>query len=288
AQDYLVKGSVDGRLLARSLRYATERKRAANTAQRLREAELRAEENDRLERGLLPRPLLRSHSLRCITLYDPGGEEALLGGDFFDVIELQDGIVRAMIGDVAGHGPDEAAFGIRLRVAWRTLVLAGVEPAATLSALQQVLVSERADPSLFATICELRIDPAGLWMEVVRAGHLAPFLFGGPDVARLEFPAGPPIGVVDSPVWPLERVALPEEWAVLLYTDGLVENVVRGDPARRRLGEDGLAELLSRCAADHQDIADIVDLTLGPLRQGARSAASDDVAIVALAPERRL
>ena len=63
AQDYLVKGRVDGELLARSIRYAVERQRAEDVQAQLRAANLTAEENARLERGLLPRPLVS----------DPGG-----------------------------------------------------------------------------------------------------------------------------------------------------------------------------------------------------------------------
>ena len=283
AQDYLVKGSVDGRDLVRSIRYAIERKRAANTTRRLREAELRAEENERLERGLLPRPLLRSSLLRCITLYRPGGEEALLGGDFFDVIELANKTVRAVIGDVAGHGPDEAALGVRLRVAWRTLVLAGAGISATLAALQDVFVTERTSPAVFVTLCDLAIDPAQRVMEVARAGHTPPFVLGDGTLSRAALAGGLPLGVADHAHWKVEEVHLPERWSVLLYTDGLVENLVRDGEGRARLGDDGLEQLLSFSVSAGQDIAEIVDRRLARLSVGRHSRVSDDVAIVALA-----
>ncbi|HUZ20991.1 MAG TPA: SpoIIE family protein phosphatase [Acidimicrobiales bacterium] len=284
AQDYLVKGTVDGHLLVRSVRYAIERKRAANTAARLREAELRAEENDRLERGLLPRPLLRSNSIRCITLYEPGGEESTLGGDFFDVVELQNGTIRAMIGDVAGHGPDEAALGVRLRVAWRTLVIAGIGTAATLVALEDLFITERPESSLFATICDVQIAADHQSMTVARAGHLPPLLVNPGGVVRVETPGGPPLGVLEPGHWEASRIELGERWSVVLYTDGLVENVVERDGERERIGEEGLAAIVGACVARGDDIADIVDHTLATLHDGQRSALSDDVAIVALSP----
>src|SRR5690606_18080372 len=110
--DYLVKGEVDGALLARSIRYAFERRRADDAARAMYEAELRAQENARLERGLLPRPVLRDKNVDVVVRYRPGGRRMLLGGDFYDAVETADGVLRVMIGDVCGHGPDEAALGV--------------------------------------------------------------------------------------------------------------------------------------------------------------------------------
>jgi CheY-like chemotaxis protein len=120
AQDYLVKGRVDPELFGRAVRYAIQRKHAEQTAAAYQASQLRAQENSRLERGLLPTPLLHDGGLDVIARYLPGREQALLGGDFYDVVQTPDGTVHALIGDVSGHGPDEAALGVGLRIAWRT------------------------------------------------------------------------------------------------------------------------------------------------------------------------
>lgn len=238
AQDYLVKGKVDGPLLIRAIRYAVERRRAETSVLRLREERLVAAESARLERGLLPSPLLAGSGVHPVMFYRSGRTRAVLGGDFFDAVRDPDGVVHAIIGDVSGHGPDEAALGALLRVSWRALVLAGVAEERLLPELQRLLASERHDPRLFTTACTVRI--AGSTAVVRVAGHPPPVALWCSTV--LTPPVGLPLGV-GAEGWPPVSVELPPGWALLLYTDGLIE---ARDPATGEfLWIDGLLSLLA-------------------------------------------
>ena len=238
AQDYLVKGKVDGPLLVRAIRYAVERRRAETSLLRLREEQLVAAESARLERGLLPSPLLAGSDVHPVTFYRAGRTRAVLGGDFFDAVRDADGTVHAIIGDVSGHGPDEAALGALLRVSWRALVLAGVAEERVLPELQRLLVTERHDPRLFTTACTITIT--GNNATVRLAGHPPPVALWSSTM--LTPPVGLPLGVGPVEGWPPLPVTLPRGWALLLYTDGLIE--AREPATGDFLWIDGLLDLL--------------------------------------------
>lgn len=241
AQDFLVKGQVGGDTLMRAIRYAVSRSEAQRAQRELEIAEVHARENDRLERGLLPRPAVRDTSIAVATFSRPGRRRALLGGDLYDVVETADGAIHAVIGDVCGHGPDEAALGVSLRSAWRALVLAGAPGDVVLATLQEVLVRERHREHLFATACTVAVSPERTTVEVRRAGHLPPLLLAeGSATALPDRPGGRPLGLGGSK-WPALARPLPERWSLLLYTDGLSEaRLAEGG----QLGEEGLRRLV--------------------------------------------
>ncbi len=242
AQDYLAKGDLAGKTLNRVIRYAVERRRRAEAQRQLHAAQVSARENARVERGLLPSPVLQDPRVSVAARYRAGGLQRLLGGDFYDLVEAPDGWVHALIGDVCGHGPAEAALGVCLRVAWRALVLAGQAPADVLSAVQLVLQHEQQEDAMFATVCMLSVAP-GRRRGVLRlAGHPAPLLVTTSGVTELSAPACPPAGLNETGGWPGREVELGERWSLLLYTDGLIEG--RVNRSHDRLGTEGLMSLV--------------------------------------------
>src|SRR4029453_16948849 len=190
-QDYVVKGGVDPETIRRSLLYAIERKRTALTAVELHASRLRAGENARLERGLQPSPLLLDNpGVDIVARYRPSRAYSLLGGDFYDVVQTPDRTVHVMVGDVAGHGPGEAALGVALRIGWRALTFAGLRGNERMRQLERILLTERPSKGIFATLLSLAFAPDSLRFTAVRAGHPGMLIHGNNDVQWLEPAAG--------------------------------------------------------------------------------------------------
>ncbi|MCU1642393.1 MAG: hypothetical protein JWN03_2668 [Nocardia sp.] len=282
AQDYLVKGRVEPELFGRAVRYAIQRKEAERAAVALRAGQMRAQENARLERGLLPTPLLQSDQVvDVVSRYRPGRAHSLLGGDFYDVVQDADGTVHVLIGDVSGHGPDEAATGVALRLAWRTLVLSEITGARQLQLLEQMLLAERTGRHTFATVTTLVLRPRRHVVQVMRAGHPGMLMHTDRGVEWLEVPGGPALGFMPGQAdWPISELALPPGAGLVLFTDGLFEG--HTGPGNERLGEEGLLALARAVTAQRPD--DFLDQLIGRAEELAerQGGLADDIAALYL------
>ena len=198
------------------------------------------------ERDLAPPPH-RPPGFEVVAHYRPAESRMRLGGDFYEAVDLGDGRLAVVIGDVCGHGPREAATGAALRAGWKAIALSGKhDPADWVEALHHAFFLDgRIDT--FVTLCTGYLDAKARSARFVTAGHPAPVLVEPPP-RPLALRVFPPLGLGLHANWSSTE----QRWSgapVLLYTDGLVENP-RLENRRSRWGEDGLMGWLDRNAVE--------------------------------------
>ncbi len=240
---------------------------------RLGRAGERIRVSERFQADLLPADLPAG----VVTHYVASEKRMLLGGDFLDAIRTPDGGLAVLVGDVCGHGPRAAALAARLRASWRTLATAGA-PLERLDVLASVVVSERPDEDLFATVVVAHVDAEGRTLRWALAGHPPLLLDAGAGIEVLDDKGrGPALGLVEGVPWPVATRELPEQWTLVLYTDGLIE--ARGQAGGERLEVLGLEALVE--AARGMDGVSPAALVRSVAEIGARGL-DDDLAILVL------
>ncbi|MFE5807102.1 SpoIIE family protein phosphatase [Streptomyces sp. NPDC056491] len=206
-----------------------------------------------LQRALLPTTLAASPYVDVAHRYVPGSRITEVGGDWYDVINLPDGRVALVVGDVMGHGVSAAAAMGHLRITTKALARHGSEPADLLTELDAC--AQEAGIEL-ATCLYIVYDPRTGRARIASAGHPPPLVLR-PDgtVETVDAVLGVPLGVGGSP-FRMTEIELPEHSTLALYTDGLIEARDRDievglDALRAELGRDGapLEEMADRILA---------------------------------------
>ena len=227
-----------------------------------------------LQRSLLPESLPKIEGLQLDARYLPASQSAAIGGDWYDAVELDDGRVAVVVGDVVGHGLRAAVVMGQLRTAFRAYAMLGTSPADTLARLNRLLMKESAELMATALYVLLDRDTGQVWYA--SAGHPPALVISSASEPHfLEGGRSVPLGTSD--VGYQEAEAFIERGStLLLYTDGLVE---RRDTS---LG-DRLAQLATVAGIAGGELGDVCDQIVGGLLGGKRP--SDDVALLALRPE---
>jgi PAS domain S-box-containing protein len=254
----------------------------------LAEAHAQAALSRRLQSGLLPDLSLPNSSLVLRTRYLAGQERALLGADFFDALELPDGTVATLIGDVAGHGPSEAAVGVALRAAWRALILAGHGPRDVLDGLDKMLVINRPSEEMFATVCCLWVSADCRRIKVALAGHPPPLFARGENVEVVEATAGPALGILeDGYAWEADTLEVGDDWVVLCFTDGLIEGL-RAPGSVERFGIEALSDATAKLVGGQATVDTLLGGLLEVVFEANGQDLSDDIAMLCLATSGQL
>jgi sigma-B regulation protein RsbU (phosphoserine phosphatase) len=228
-----------------------------------------------LQASLLPPALPEIAGVELASLYRPA-DAGVVGGDFFDVFQINDIVVLA-VGDVSGKGPAAAAVTGLARHTIRSAALWAEGPAEILDNLSRSMLLGRAgvDIDNFCTVLVMFARRHGrhLTLEVASAGHSPALKVDREGTCSEVSGSGPPAGWYPEAVYLPTTVELGPGDRIVLYTDGLIE----ARAASSRLGVDGIAALLSKVGTAH----DTIDALVAAI-DGAALTVTDDIAALVM------
>ncbi|MDH6628552.1 serine phosphatase RsbU (regulator of sigma subunit)/PAS domain-containing protein [Streptomyces sp. LBL] len=171
-------------------------------------------------RGSLRLPRQGPETLDLAAHYLPSSTSALIGGDWYDALELADGETLLSVGDLTGRGVAVTSGMATLLGAVRGMAMTGTQPGQLMAWLNQLL-DVTAQPALGSAVC-CRYRPETRTLVWAQAGHPAPLLFRGGTGRALRAPAGVLLGATSGAVYEQAEETLRPGDLLLLHTDGLV------------------------------------------------------------------
>ncbi len=200
---------------------------AARTKRLQRQREKLMEDIGLLQAALLPAVPSRMGALLTTVAYRPADGPAA-GGDFYDAFPLPDGKVALLLGDVSGHGRQALAKTTLVRFTVRAHLEAGMSPREAIAISGRSLDGRLADD--FSTVLAAIHDPATGTLTYSSAGHPPPLVLGPSAHAPVTASSAPPIGVGFPTGQRQTIVPMPEGTTVAVYSDGLLEARMAGEP----------------------------------------------------------
>ncbi|MGW3408837.1 PP2C family protein-serine/threonine phosphatase [Streptomyces sp. NPDC000888] len=171
-------------------------------------------------RGSLRFPQRGPETLDLAARYLPSSTSALVGGDWYDALELPDGETLLSVGDLTGHGIPVASGMAMLLGALRGMAMSGTQPGQLMSWLNQLL-DATVQPALGSAVC-CRYRPETRTLTWAQAGHPAPLLFRNGTGRILPAPDGVLLGATTGATYGQAEETLEDGDLLLLHTDGLV------------------------------------------------------------------
>ena len=197
---------------------------------------------DTMRLSLMPRTRPQVEELEIGDHYEPS-TRVEIGGDVYDFLELPDGRLAVVLGDVTGHGIDAAADMAMAKFVFRSLAREHPEPGEFLAAANEVVLDE-ITAGKFVTMLYLVVDPRTGELACATAGHPPPRIVAPGRAPELVAAAGLALGVEGGQAYETARVTLDPGAAAVLFTDGLLEARREGE----LFGEERLDEALARHA----------------------------------------
>jgi serine phosphatase RsbU (regulator of sigma subunit)/anti-sigma regulatory factor (Ser/Thr protein kinase) len=260
---------------------------AVRVAQLVREQEAEVRQRERIEQELrvaqliqqrfLPRHLPELPGWHLAALYRPARE---VGGDFYDFIELPDGLLGIVVGDVTDKGVPAALVMATTHSVLRAEAPRLVAPSEVLTRVNDLLVEEMP-AHMFATCLYAVLDPASGHLRYANAGHNVPYVSaGGGEVGELRA-TGMPLGLMPGMDYQEKEATLGPGDTILLHSDGLAE---AHGPDREMFGFPRVAAMVGEASGGGQAL---IDRLLEQLAEftGADWEQEDDITLVTL--ERR-
>jgi len=165
-----------------------------------------------------------------------------VAGDYYDVIQLNDGRMVLSIGDVSGKGVGAALLMANLQASLRTTQAMGARLYESASKINRI-VYENTPPEMFITFFMLCVDPVRKCIRYVNAGHNPPFLIKRDGSVKTLTKGGLLFGVLEEVIYEEGEIQLENDDIILMYTDGVSEAM---DESEEEFGEQRIAALASR------------------------------------------
>jgi steroid delta-isomerase-like uncharacterized protein len=185
-----------------------------------------------IQQTLLPKTLPQLPGYDLAAYYQPARE---VGGDFYDFLELEDGRLGLVVGDVTDKGVPAALVMATTRTMLRAAAQRLFSPGEVLRRANDALVTD-IPPNMFITCLYAILEPESGRLLYANAGHDLPYRrlqHGGAGVAEELRARGMPLGLMPGMGYEEKEVVLGKGESVLFYSDGLVE---AHDPQREMFG----------------------------------------------------